>query len=467
MKNNTFQVGLRKDSKTQRALLSRLLQPRWVFSGLFLFSLLFFLVLLRAPRIDGQLIGSDGVSYYVYVRSLVIDHDLDFTNEYTYFQLKPAAFERTSTGYIGNKYAIGPALLWMPFFLAAHAIALVARTLGLQVAADGYSYLYQSAISVGSIVYGSLGFWIAYVCTRRMFSQTAALTAVGLLWLASNSFYYMDFEPSMSHMVALFSVALLLTIWFLWFRNIERPALVRAAALGAAGGLVLLVRLQDALFLLLPYGYLLLHCIQTRRAGSIRAAQHWFLCGLVTIACTLIVFAPQLAVWQQLYGTWAVSPYFEEHIPAFDWLHPQIGGVLFSTFHGLFTWHPIYFFALCGLTVVAKQDRRLASVLAALLLLEIYIVAAWWAWWQGDSFGGRMFLSAMWVWVLGFAGCLEWLRAHRLFYPMLAIGLLLIFWNGLSLIQYRLGFVPMSAPLTWEQITIGRLRIPWLLLKKL
>ena len=111
----------------QRDFPALLLQPRWVFSRLFLFSLLFFLVLLRAPRIDGQLIGSDGVAYYVYVRSLVIDNDLDFTNEYTYFQLKPAAFTRTSVGYIGNKYAIGPALLWMPFFLAAHAIALAAR----------------------------------------------------------------------------------------------------------------------------------------------------------------------------------------------------------------------------------------------------------------------------------------------------------------------------------------------------
>jgi hypothetical protein len=457
-------IASASDTSSQRSLW---LQPRWVFGGLLLFSVLFFLTLLRAPRIDGQLIGSDGVAYYVYARSLVIDHDLDFTNEFTYFQLKPAAFVRTAMGYIGNKYAIGPALLWMPFFLVAHAIALAAHALGWNVAADGYSYLYQSAISIGSIVYGALGFWLAYVCTRRMFSQIAALMAVGLLWLASNSFYYMAFEPSMSHMVSLFSVALLLTIWFVWFRNIERPAIVHAAALGAAGGLVLLVRLQDAPFLLLPYGYLLLQLIQTWRAGHPRAAQHWFLCGLITSAFTLIVFAPQLAIWQQLYGTWAVSPYFEDHIPAFNWLHPQLFGVLFSTFHGLFTWHPIYLFALCGLTVVAKQDRRLAIALTTLLLLELYIVAAWWAWWQGDSFGGRMFLSGMWIWVLGLAGCLEWLRRRRFFYPVIAIGLLLICWNGLSLIQYRLGFVPMSAPLTWEQITIGRLRIPWLLLKKL
>ena len=196
----------------------------------------------------------------------------------------------------------------------------------------------------------------------------------------------------MSHMVSLFSVALLLTIWFLWFRNIERPALVQAVALGAAGGLVLLVRLQDAPFLLLPYGYLLLQSIQTWRAGNTRAAQHWFLCGLITSAFTLIVFAPQLAVWQQLYGTWAVSPYFEDHIPAFNWLHPQIFGVLFSTFHGLFTWHPIYLFALCGLTVVAKQDRRLAIALAdAAAAGSLYrrrvvgLVAGRFVWWAHVS----------------------------------------------------------------------------------
>src|SRR5689334_7789769 len=65
----------------------RYFQPRWVFAGLFLFSLLFFLALLRVPRVDRQLIGSDGAYYYVYVRSLVIDHDLNFANEYAYYRL--------------------------------------------------------------------------------------------------------------------------------------------------------------------------------------------------------------------------------------------------------------------------------------------------------------------------------------------------------------------------------------------
>jgi hypothetical protein len=93
----------------------RYFQPRWVFAGLFLFSLLFFLALLRVPRVDRQLIGSDGAYYYVYVRSIVIDHDLNFANEYAYYRLPAIANSPTPTGLAPNKYAIGPALLWIPF----------------------------------------------------------------------------------------------------------------------------------------------------------------------------------------------------------------------------------------------------------------------------------------------------------------------------------------------------------------
>jgi hypothetical protein len=185
-------------------------------------------------------------------------------------------------------------------------------------------------------------------------------------------------------------------------------------------------------------------------------------------ACTALVFAPQFVVWRRLYGTWLTSPYVSDHDPLFYWLQPQVGGVLFSTFHGLFTWHPIYLLALAGLAVVWQHDRELALGLLALLAVEVYVVAAWWSWWQGDSFGGRMFLSATWIWVLGLAGLIGRLwSSARLRGPVLAIALLLLLWNGLSLLQYRLGLVPMSAPLTWEQMTVERVRAPWVVLRRL
>lgn len=442
------------------------IQAAMVIGGLFLFSLLCFLMLLRVPRIDGQLIGSDGSYYYVYVRSLVVDHDIDFRNEYLYYDLSASTASATATGLAPNKYAIGPAILWLPFFLVAHLIAHIGQWLGMGIIPDGYGYLYQGAISIGSIVYGALGFLLAYRTSQRWFSVSASLSAIVLLWLASNAFYYMVFEPSMAHMVSLFSVAFLLTIWAEHIRQADPPKRIWAIVLGVASGLVALVRLQDSVMLALPYGTILLHVLLAWRNGQVSRAWHWLGFGCVAGAVAMVVFTPQLLAWQILYGSWVVSPYLQDHNPAFYWLTPQITGVLFSTFHGLFSWHPIYLFALLGLPILLDRDRGLAIGMAAALSLNIYLVAAWWAWWQGDSFGGRMFLSVTWIWVIGLAALLDWLRQRRRLRAALLLGICLIGWNSLALAQYRLGYVPMSQPLSWQQMTIERLRLPWTILAR-
>lgn len=174
------------------------------FVGLFVLSVLVFAVLLPLPRADGELIGSDGVAYYVFVRSLVIDHDLRLADEFDRFRRAfPATPEVTATGLIGNKFAVGPAVLWLPFFIVAHAVAVAAAALGLGTRADGYGYLYQGAVCVGSIAYGVAGLWFAYRCGRRVLPGTAVLLAAMVFWATSNAIYYSLLEPTMAHMVAL------------------------------------------------------------------------------------------------------------------------------------------------------------------------------------------------------------------------------------------------------------------------
>ncbi len=397
----------------------------------------------------------------MYVRSLVIDGDLDFTNEYTYFQLPIPPIDRHSTTHVPNKYAIGPALLWSPFFLLAHLLVLGGIRVGLPVTPDGYSYLYQAAVLIGSIVYGTLGVGLAAACAQRRFPNIAVAWAVSLLWLASNAIYYMVFEPSMAHMVSLFSVSALLTVWDTHLRQPTPPALRGTLLLGLTAGVVPLVRLQDIVFVAVPVVWIIAQTLRTTIAGQYPQALGWAGHALLASTVALLVFSPQLVTWQYLYGTWKTSPYMAEQSPAFIWLAPQIGPVLFSSFHGLFSSHPIYLIALAGLFILARTERWVALVLLLALALNVYIVAAWWAWWQGDSFGGRMFLNATWVWLLGLSAVGQWLWARRQQRVALGVGLLLIIWNGLSLAQYRLGFVPMGAPLTWEQMTIERLMLPW------
>src|SRR5215472_3162207 len=76
-------------------------------------------------------IRGDGVGYYAYVRSLLINHNLNF--EPDWLHANPSfregridneghilTSEYTATHHLNNHFSVGPSLLWSPFFLAAH-----------------------------------------------------------------------------------------------------------------------------------------------------------------------------------------------------------------------------------------------------------------------------------------------------------------------------------------------------------
>jgi len=114
------------------------------------------MILLFVPRIH-----SDGRGYYAYIRSLAFDRDLDFSNEFSLFtddpRGLPLAEARTKTGYVQNPWSVGPAILWIPFFLLAHLGTYLFNTVGFSLPLDGYSFLYVLAASLGSAFYTFLG----------------------------------------------------------------------------------------------------------------------------------------------------------------------------------------------------------------------------------------------------------------------------------------------------------------------
>ena len=92
-------------------------------------------------------IRGDGVGYYAFARAPLIEHALNFTNDYLHANPsfrdprvgedgQPRKEFVTRTGHLDNHFTIGPALLWMPFLLVAHGGVLLARALGSPVAAD-------------------------------------------------------------------------------------------------------------------------------------------------------------------------------------------------------------------------------------------------------------------------------------------------------------------------------------------
>src|SRR5438034_8513212 len=77
-------------------------------------------------------VRGDGVGYYAFVRAPLIEHNLDFTKDYQHANEsfrgprldeygRPKSAFRTPTGHLDNHFTVGPAILWTPFLLLAHA----------------------------------------------------------------------------------------------------------------------------------------------------------------------------------------------------------------------------------------------------------------------------------------------------------------------------------------------------------
>jgi hypothetical protein len=182
--------------------------------------------------------------------------------------------------------------------------------------------------------------------------------------------------------------------------------------------------------------------------------------GVTTVAAAAAVFALQLWAWWAVYGSVYSSGYFYSGHEGFDWWHPQIVGLLFSPFHGLFTWHPIYLAGALGLWLVARNDRAYAALLGLGAAVQVYVVGAWYTWWQGDSFGGRMLISSAPIFAIGLAPVVARLRRVG-WWLVAAPAAVLLLWNLAALVQYRFGFIPMGEPITWRQLLWDKLTLPF------
>jgi len=218
--------------------------------------LLAYLISVPVPRVDNQLIDSDGTFYYVYLPAPMLHGDLDFTQEYTYFvsydpEIAQAIInDRTPRGLPANQWSIGPAILWVPLFLLAHLLANLIDVLGGTIPTDGLNNFYQLFVLLGNILYGGAGLFLTYRLVQEFVAEEAALVATVLVVFAGNLVYYMTVAPYMSHPVSAFASGL---FFYTWVRRRKQPGVETAALYGFLGALMALVRPQDGVFIALPF----------------------------------------------------------------------------------------------------------------------------------------------------------------------------------------------------------------------
>ncbi|MCM2326215.1 MAG: hypothetical protein NDI94_07145, partial [Candidatus Woesearchaeota archaeon] len=190
----------------------------------------FFKLMFFKPWIIG-----DGLHQYSQLRSIVIDKDLNFSNEYEYFRtqnlgnvLDPKS--KTITGLPPNPWPIGNAVLWSPFFLMAHAIEKVTGE-----KADGYSKRYIDFVTTGTLIYSFLTLALIYLLLAKTFKEEVAFIATIAIFLASSLMYYTFIDPSVSHALSAFTTTLFL---YYWYSTRKDRTLFQSMALGFFAGIM-------------------------------------------------------------------------------------------------------------------------------------------------------------------------------------------------------------------------------------
>jgi hypothetical protein len=413
-------------------------------------------------------IHGDGIGYYALARAPLIEHSFDFTHDYQSAnaafrearlndQGQPLAFFRTVTGHLDNHFSVGPAMLWSPFLLLAHAGVHLARALGSGVAADGFSAPYRLAMAFATCLYGFLGLFLSFQLARKYTSALWALLATITIWWATSLAVYMYFNPSWSHAHSAFVVALFL--WY-WDRTRGTRSLRQWFLLAVVSGLMLNVYYANAMLLAVLLAEALpqyRNAIRSTNAAPEPATPpasllfHHLLFVAVTLVCLIPVFLTRLVI----YG----NPFTSGYIPLRYWLwsSPAFFDVLFSSNHGLIVWTPIVLLSFLGLIFLIRRAPKI-GIPFFIGALAFYLFISLYPDWAGiSSFGNRFFISLTPLFVVGLAVLLD--AASRLFsaafpFKLLSSALLAAFilWNLGLMFQWGIHLVPARGNVDFPQM---------------
>ena len=356
----------------------------------------------RAPmrQIPDALFVSDGFGYYIFLPSVFIDGDLDLANqlERVPYEAQKSYFDPVEkTGLRANPFPVGAALLWLPFFLAAHAGVLLLRLFGADLNVTGFGFVYELPVYCGAFLYGLAALWLVERTVAGLFSRRVAAQTLCAVLFCTPFAYYLWIEPDVSHVNAAFAVALL--IYLIWRAMDRRDGrLLTWVAIGASIGLVALVRPYNGLLAAatLPAAWLV---TSDRPAPLLHAA--WLL-GVAAVTA-LVVFVPQAAAATVIYGELVLLPpgtRYDEMM----WTHPNIAGLAVS----VFSFFPLLVAGFAGLlpwrSSVAASVRAegacdnarqvflqwVRPIMLLVLLAVMYITASYPRGSSfGDSFGQR------------------------------------------------------------------------------
>jgi hypothetical protein len=388
-------------------------------------------------------IRSDGFSYYVYLPSWFIFHDLSLREvardccggEFPEFS---AIIRWPGTRRWVNAHPIGVAIMQAPFFLLAHLL-----TKWSNLSPDGFTFYYQHSAGLAGLFWMVAGLVALRRLLLRQFNDRITAATLFVLTFATSLFHYGTYDSSYSHVYSFFLFSVFMVLTDTWYRS---PRRFTSWLLGATAGLIVLTRHPNALFLVVfpLYGVTRGEAL----LGRIREFKRRLPDLLKVAVAAALVVTPQLLIYFFATGRPLISSYGSL---GFNFSEPQLFGVLFSVQKGVFFWAPILLIGVVGLIASRGMARSFAFPAGVFLIVNSYVIASWWDWQFGASFGHRGFVDSYPLLALGIADVFDRI-AHRtmLVLATSVVALTAAIVSTVQMLQYWYHVMPMSDT-TWEQ----------------
>ncbi len=401
----------------------------------------------------------DVISYYAYLPATFVYDDvtLDFVNKGSLDKEVQFWPIKTPIGKNAIKTSMGMSFLYAPFFFLGHFYALHSH-----YAANGFTLPYKFALMMSSLFYLLIGLFFLRKVLLKYYSETVTGITLIAIFFGTNLFYYSAYEATLSHVYSFSLIAIFIYLTLKWHKN---PSVKNSILIGLLFGLISLVRPSNIIVILIFifWSTKSLKDIGKRFTFLIKSYQ----LILIMILSFIIVWIPQFIYWKIVSGSFLYYSYSNnEH---FFFNNPQIINGLFSYRKGWLLYTPIMSFALLGIIVLYKKNKEFFLPILIFLLVNVYIIFSWWAWWYGGCYGARALIDSYSILAIPFAAFVDLLIRQK---KLLKIsGLVLIFtlvlfsvfqtsqyyygeihWDSMSKKAYWATFGKLSKPDNFQQL---------------
>lgn len=340
-------------------------------------------------------ISWDVSGYYLYLPALFIYHDLKelrfkpALDEKYYPSSSPYQAYTHRSGKQVMKYTCGLAILYLPFFLVAHGVALI-----FHQAAEGYSPIYQFFISFGSLMYAFIGLFLLRRFLLRYFKDEIVAIGLAMLILASNYFDYASITGAMSHNYLFTLYAALLICIDNFYKKEDRKWFYLICFII---GLMVLIRPTEIVSKILLVGW----GLDSWSGLKERIIYFFKRIPMVVIGALCFMICPMIQIfyWKYVTGEWLVYSYQDQGFSWFEGHHILQG--LYSYRAGWLVYTPVMILSLIGITYLWIEKNKFRWPVTAFVLASLYFTFAWDEWTYGGSLGQRALIQHYPIMIFG------------------------------------------------------------------